>query len=255
MQINMLLPSGTRLREQELLWTYHSDWWVVSVLSSEFPYTSHSLQPEAALDAVFWGWRSLTHWMGEDKGRCYVETTLVQGADIAHTSLGQVKTAAEEVLQKCSSGGRLQGGIAYNIGKPCTKNRGKVFWSIIYWHRPGGDDNLAVIVGAYNRPVQCRGHFPAWESCRELLRDVPATKLKEYFGVDVPLPYVMPSCKLTCCATPWFGTVSWCSSLNSRQSLPVAHFLDYWTGYVQRVWPLASYDGNIRGLCQSCEEW
>lgn len=48
----------------------------------------------------------------------------------------------------------------------------------------GGDNNLAVIVGSYNIPAQCRGQFKPWESCRELLSDMPATTGKEIFGPE-----------------------------------------------------------------------
>ncbi len=65
--------------------------------------------------------------MRVDKGRCYVETSLVQGARFAHASLGQIKTAAEAVMRKCTVGGQLQGGIASNIGKQYTKHHRKIF--------------------------------------------------------------------------------------------------------------------------------
>lgn len=57
----------------------------------------------------------------------------------------------------------------------------------------GGDDNLAVIIGAYTNDVQCRGPFEGWKSCREMLEEIPAGKTKEVFGVDVKLPYQLNS--------------------------------------------------------------
>lgn len=64
--------------------------------------------------------------MGVDEGKCYVGIMLAHGANIAHASLAQIKTAAEEIMRKCTVGGHLQGGTAYNIGEQCTRHHCKV---------------------------------------------------------------------------------------------------------------------------------
>lgn len=48
----------------------------------------------------------------------------------------------------------------------------------------GGDNKLAVIMGAYKLPsaVQCRGTFEPMASCQDVLQDMPATTEKETFG-------------------------------------------------------------------------
>ena len=57
--------------------------------------------------------------MGE-KAICYVETSLINGATSGMASTNQIRNAAAAIRHQCYSGGRLQGGIATNIG---MKNR------------------------------------------------------------------------------------------------------------------------------------
>ena len=53
--------------------------------------------------------------MGE-KAICYVETSLINGAASGKASTNQIRNAAAMIRYQCYSGGRLQGGIATNIG-------------------------------------------------------------------------------------------------------------------------------------------
>ena len=58
-------------------------------------------------------------------------------------------------------------------------------------------------MGTYEVPITCRGGFPSWESCRDILYDMPADKRPEVFGppgdptVTEPLPHNIISCKGT----------------------------------------------------------
>ena len=72
--------------------------------------------PSSALleEHAIWGIVSLM--MLTDKGSCYVDTTLDEGRDIAHASLGQVQMAADAVISKCVKTRNPQGGVAHNIG-------------------------------------------------------------------------------------------------------------------------------------------
>ena len=66
----------------------------------------------------------------------------------------------------------------------------------------GSEGNLAVVLGTYAPGLlQCRGAFPSWTSCRDVLGDMPADTTLEVFGpqhepgVQVPLPYAVESGK------------------------------------------------------------
>lgn len=58
-----------------------------------------------------------------------------------------------------------------------------------------------MIVGAYEPNVQCRGAFPTWQSCRDVLNDMPADTKYEVFGpatdpdAEVHLPQQVESSK------------------------------------------------------------
>ena len=60
--------------------------------------------------------------MGE-KAVCYVETSLINGATFAMASTNQIRNAAVMIRHQCYSGGRLQGGIATNIGMKILNNQ------------------------------------------------------------------------------------------------------------------------------------
>lgn len=49
----------------------------------------------------------------------------------------------------------------------------------------GGDDNLAVIMGAYKSPsaIQCQGKMNYPQNCIKVLDNMPATKNREVFGI------------------------------------------------------------------------
>ena len=47
---------------------------------------------------------------------------------------------------------------------------------------PGGDNNIAVIMGRYQPNVRCRGNFESAGSCKDLLADMPASTKLEVFG-------------------------------------------------------------------------
>lgn len=48
----------------------------------------------------------------------------------------------------------------------------------------GGDDNLGVILGTYEPDVQCMGTHVGWDSCLEILGDMPATTEPKVFGLE-----------------------------------------------------------------------
>lgn len=52
-------------------------------------------------------------------------------------------------------------------------------------------------MGAYSNPIQCRGLFKPWESCRFLLEEMPASTAQEVFGSDVVLPKSFTSRKIS----------------------------------------------------------
>lgn len=113
--------------------------------------------------------------MGE-KAICYVETSLINGATSGKASTNQIRNAAAMIRHQCYSNGRLQGGIATNMGY---------------------DNQLAVVMGSYNAPsgIQCQGKLPAPYSCEVVLEEMPADTTVQTFGpradvsVTVPLPY------------------------------------------------------------------
>ena len=73
--------------------------------------------PPTALPAEQAIWSMLTLMASKDKGSCYVDTTLDEGRNIGHASLGQIQIAAVAVINKCIKNRNPQGGVAHNIGK------------------------------------------------------------------------------------------------------------------------------------------
>ena len=61
--------------------------------------------------------------MGE-KASCYVQPILVDGATSARASPNEVRNAAVMIRSRCYSGGKLQGGIATNIGEKMSLLKG-----------------------------------------------------------------------------------------------------------------------------------
>lgn len=47
---------------------------------------------------------------------------------------------------------------------------------------PGGDNNMAVIMGIFKPNVRCRGNFESAGSCKDLLAEMPASTKIEVFG-------------------------------------------------------------------------
>lgn len=89
----------------------------------------------AGSDQVLWAERN-TGWQKKvfqlpyramgDRASCYLQPVLIDGATSAKASLNQVRNAAAMIRDKCASGGKLQGGIATNIGgskTSCFKSR------------------------------------------------------------------------------------------------------------------------------------
>ena len=60
--------------------------------------------------------------MGE-KAICYVETSLINGAFTGTASTNQIRNAAAMIRHQCYSNGKLQGGIATNIGMKILNNQ------------------------------------------------------------------------------------------------------------------------------------
>ena len=63
-----------------------------------------------------------------DNASCYIQPVLIDGASSAWASLDEARNAAAMIRGRCYSGGKLQGGIATNIGMMKTlppKGHGK----------------------------------------------------------------------------------------------------------------------------------
>ena len=130
-----------------------------------------------------------------DNASCYVQPVLMDGATAARASPNHVRNAAAMIQNRCFSGGKLQGGMATNIGKRkifcCETNVSSLcFARTLYQtseidslHWLGGDNNLAVIMGAYASPsaIRCYGSLPGY-SCLDMLQEMPATTEMEIFG-------------------------------------------------------------------------
>lgn len=144
-----------------------------------------------------------------DRGLCYIQAVLIGDHTTAKASLNMLRRAASSLLLQCVTSVTSQGGIATNIGKSAVKVIGNgLFQSpmliCVPWLTPvGGDNNLAVVMGTYQRPVSCRGSLPFWDSCRDIIYDMPADKVSRVFGphgdpsVTEELPYHIDSCKST----------------------------------------------------------
>ena len=80
----------------------------------------------AGADQVQWaerytGWENksfpLPYRAMGDKASCYFQPVLIDGATFAKATPDQVRIAAAAIRERCASDGRLQGGMATNIGK------------------------------------------------------------------------------------------------------------------------------------------
>lgn len=69
----------------------------------------------------------------------------------------------------------------------------------------GRDSNLALILGIYKPDVECRGTFPSWKSCTDVLAEMPASMETLVFGPEVDpdaqviLPHFVESGKPSDC--------------------------------------------------------
>ncbi len=116
----------------------------------------------------------------------------------AQASFAQIRRAASALILQCvaSGTGESTGGIASNIGRQdltepvvipfhiaaavysCPK-RGARLTSMSV----GGDNQLRVVLSTYQPNVQCRGTIgPEWNSCKDILGDMPAGKPRITFG-------------------------------------------------------------------------
>ena len=59
-----------------------------------------------------------------NKASCYVQPILIDGATSARASPNEVRNAAVMIRSRCYSGGKLQGGIATNIGEEMSLLKG-----------------------------------------------------------------------------------------------------------------------------------
>ena len=152
-----------------------------------------------------------------DRGLCFYQTLIAMDhGPIAHASLFQIRRAANALLMQCAANmTESTGGVAYNIGK-CNRiafgplrERGRLMISTT-----GGDNHLSVVLGVYRPNVRCHGSFgTGWQSCRDVLGDMPADKLIQRFGprgeadVQVGLPTLIDSCEhslqLMTCTRLW----------------------------------------------------
>ena len=66
---------------------------------------------------------------------------------------------------------------------------------------PASDKNIALILGTYDRAVECRGTFAEWKSCTNVVADMPASTETLVFGPEtdpgaqVLLPHFIESSK------------------------------------------------------------
>lgn len=141
-----------------------------------------------------------------DRGLCYVQAILIGDHTTAKASLNMLRRAAAALVVQCATSVVSQGGIATNIGKSEARLiansllQAHILIPIPWLTLVGGDNNLAIILGAYEMPVTCRGTLATWESCRDVLYDMPADKVRRVFGpgsdpaVTEDLPYKIDSC-------------------------------------------------------------
>ena len=148
-----------------------------------------------------------------NQGVCYIQPILLEGTTSATATPDQVRTAAAAIQNKCTVNGVLAGGIATGIGKmknPMAKSLDSFVglfvltkYLIIDFVRPGGDNNLAVIMGAYEKPkATCGGSLSSPYSCKDILNDMLTSTEEEVFdsgdnsSVTVQLPYSIQSGRL-----------------------------------------------------------
>ena len=124
---------------------------------------------------------------------------LIAPASIAHASSSQIKDAALAIYDQCGSKTPSKGGVASNIGTHNWYFTSDDLWLIF---EAGGDNNLAVVLGATSDPgVLCTaGLAPSRRACYNIIAHMNATTTRRRFGAnliapDVPLPFVYKSCK------------------------------------------------------------
>lgn len=133
-----------------------------------------------------------------DKALCYLQPVLLNGAEFSSATFSQIRDAASELVLRCASSAE-QGGIATNFGR---------------------DSNLALILGIYKPDVECRGTFPSWKSCTDVLAEMPASMETLVFGPEVDpdaqviLPHFVESDDRKCLGRIWYSrkesdTASW----------------------------------------------
>ena len=144
-----------------------------------------------------------------DKGLCYVQAVLIGDHTTGKATLSMLRRAATALVLQCATSLISQGGIATNIGRsdarPIVRRlvQGHTLICIPWLTPVGGDNNLAMILGTYQMPVSCRGALPSWDSCRDILYDMPADKVPRVFGpgsdpaVTEDLPYSIDSSEFT----------------------------------------------------------
>ncbi len=159
----------------------------------------------ASADEVQWaerhtGWQKqffpLPYRAMGDEASCYVQPVLKDGATSAKASLNHIRNAAAMIRNRCFSGGKLQGGMATNIGKMeilcwVATASSLCFARTLYQTSEidplrwlGGDNNLAVIMGSYKSPsaIRCGQRITFPDACQDILEDMPATTKMEIFG-------------------------------------------------------------------------
>lgn len=122
----------------------------------------------------------------------------------------------------------------------------------------GGDNNLDVIMGAYEAPsaAQCRGSFSPSASCEELLEDMPSSHGVEIFGplqnpsATVLLPQAVESGK-PLEPSPVAFLPDGLSVRRHTLFAPNIHRLHRGFGHSFLVRDLGSYDCDLVGLCQA----
>ena len=128
---------------------------------------------------------------------------LIAPASVAHASTTQIKDAALAIYHQCGARTPSKGGVASNIG---THNWQFTSNDLCLTFEAGGDNNLAVVLGATRYPgVLCQaGQAPSRRACNNIVGLMQASPTRRRFGEnlvapDIGLPFVYKSSMFLAC--------------------------------------------------------
>lgn len=118
------------------------------------------------------------------RGLCYIQPTLIGDHRTGQASINMIRRAAAGIILQCIATAGSRGGIATGIGKENNS------WELSHFciplvdtfFIPGGDNNVAVAMGPYTKPVFCGARLRFWEQCREIVFSMPADTSPQVFG-------------------------------------------------------------------------